>query len=339
MSTTTPVTKKPRTTPLLGTHSGTFHCDEALAIFLLRILPQYSQADLIRTRDQSKLDECTVVVDVGGVYDDSTKRYDHHQRGFTENFGNGFVTKLSSAGLVYKHFGPSILSHLLSLPPTSPTIQTLYLKLYSDFIEAIDGIDNGISSQSGPVLYRSNKTDLSSRVGSLNPRWNEPSSDEVLDEQFGHASKLAGGEFLARVDYLAKAWLPAREIVVRALEGRKDVEGSGRVIVFDEFCPWKEHLHSLETELSIPATEQPLYILYPEDTSATTKWRIQAVPKDAESFESRKALPDAWRGIRDQQLDEVSGIDGCVFVHAAGFIGGNKTKEGALKMAIKALEL
>jgi uncharacterized UPF0160 family protein len=68
------------------------------------ILPfQFSPlVDLVRTRDQAKLDTCDIVVDVGAVYDSARERYDHHQRGFTEVFGHGFVTKLSSAGLVYK---------------------------------------------------------------------------------------------------------------------------------------------------------------------------------------------------------------------------------------------
>lgn len=99
---TSPIAKKAKTSPIIGTHSGTFHADESLAVFLLRILPAYKDADLVRTRDQAKLDECTIVVDVGGVYDHAALRYDHHQRGFVENFGNDFVTKLSSAGLVYK---------------------------------------------------------------------------------------------------------------------------------------------------------------------------------------------------------------------------------------------
>lgn len=42
------------------------------------------------------------MLDVGGVSDPETDRFDHHQRGFDQNFGHGFVTKLSSAGLVYK---------------------------------------------------------------------------------------------------------------------------------------------------------------------------------------------------------------------------------------------
>ena len=42
------------------------------------------------------------MIDVGGVFDSEKDRFDHHQRGFDQTFGRGFVTKLSSAGLVYK---------------------------------------------------------------------------------------------------------------------------------------------------------------------------------------------------------------------------------------------
>lgn len=48
------------------------------------------------------MDTCDIVVDVGAVYDENLKRFDHHQRGFEEVFGHGFQTKLSSAGLIYK---------------------------------------------------------------------------------------------------------------------------------------------------------------------------------------------------------------------------------------------
>jgi len=64
---------------------------------------------------------------------------------------------------------------------------------------------------------------------------------------------------------------------------------------------------------------------------------VQCVPDGEESFVNRKSLPEAWRGIRSEELDKVSGIDGCVFVHASGFIGGNKTFEGAMQMVMAAL--
>lgn len=41
--------------------------------------------------------------------------------------------------------------------------------------------------------------------------------------------------------------------------------------------------------------------------------------------------------MRDSELSGIAGIDGCVFCHNAGFIGGNATKEGAIAMAKAAL--
>ncbi|KAF8606734.1 metal-dependent protein hydrolase [Ceratobasidium sp. AG-I] len=323
---------------VIGTHNGTFHCDEALAVYLLRQTKEYADASVTRTRDPKTLDTCDIVVDVGAVYDPEKLLFDHHQRGFTEVFGNGFKTKLSSAGLIYKHFGKEIISNQLRLPSSDPTVELLWLKLYGDFIEAIDGIDNGVLQYPQDIApaYR-NGTDLSSRVGHLNPRWNQSVDSASVDALFQQASQLTGSEFLGRLDYSANAWLPARDIVSRAFEVRTQVDASGHIILFEEFAPWKEHLFEIERSLDVPKEQKPFYVLYPDETGGN--WRIQAVPVSQDSFESRKALPEAWRGVRDAQLDEVTGIPGGIFVHASGFIGGNKTKEGALAMAHKALTL
>jgi urease accessory protein len=84
------------------THNGTHHADEALAVHLLRKLPQFSTANLTRTREKSIIDQATIVVDVGAEYDVARNRFDHHQRGFEEVFDNQHKIKLSSAGLVWK---------------------------------------------------------------------------------------------------------------------------------------------------------------------------------------------------------------------------------------------
>lgn len=323
---------------VIGTHNGTFHCDEALAVFLLRQTPTYRNADLTRTRDPALLDTCDIVVDVGAVYDESKQRFDHHQRGFEEVFGHGFTTKLSSAGLVYKHFGKEIISNHLQLAADDAKTDTLWLKIYKEFIEAIDAIDNGISQYHKDLQpkYRS-RTDLSSRVGWLNPAWNEPSDSKTVDARFDKASSLTGEEFLGRLQYYANSWLPARSLISEALSQRQNADPSGKIIIFDQFAPWKEHLFELEADKAISEEAKPIYVLYPDETASN--WRIQAIPISPDSFESRKALPEAWRGLRDENLSEVSGIDGGIFVHASGFIGGNRTKQGALFMAKKALEM
>jgi uncharacterized UPF0160 family protein len=55
------------------------YSDEALAVSLLKATKEFKGANLIRTRDATKLADCDIVVDVGGVYDPATHRYDHHQ--------------------------------------------------------------------------------------------------------------------------------------------------------------------------------------------------------------------------------------------------------------------
>ncbi|KAG6813269.1 hypothetical protein H0H92_012683 [Tricholoma furcatifolium] len=342
---------------LIGTHNGTFHCDEALAVFLLRQINKYRDADLKRTRDPAILDTCNIVVDVGAIYDEGLQRFDHHQRGFTEVFGNGFNTKLSSAGLVYKHFGKEVIANVTQLPSNDEKIETLWLKMYKEFIEAIDAIDNGISQYPNDIkpLYRS-RTDLSSRVAALNPAWNQPSDPDTVDRQFAKASQLTGEEFLGKLNYYANAWLPARDILISSVaQSKQNLDPSGKIILFEQFLPWKEHLFELEADQSSGiAPGEATYVVYPDETGGN--WRIQAVPVSPESFESRKALPEQWRGLRDEELSKASGIPGGIFVHASGFIGGgfvgpryqidvscvapgNKTKEGALQIATAALAM
>ena len=108
--------------------------------------------------------------------------------------------------------------------------------------------------------------------------------------------------------------------------------GSGKIIVLDSQCPWKDHLFDIEKETDISGSVQ--YVLY-EDTGGS--WRIQAVPIDPSSFHSRKKLLEPFMGLRDDELSEKTGIPGSIFVHASGFIGGHQTLEGAMAMAVKSL--
>ena len=42
---------------VIGTHDGSFHCDEALAVAMLKCLPEYHSAVVLRTRDPALLAE------------------------------------------------------------------------------------------------------------------------------------------------------------------------------------------------------------------------------------------------------------------------------------------
>lgn len=338
---------------------------------MLRRIPRYAGASLTRTRDPEVLATADIVVDVGAEYNPATHRYDHHQRGFDCTLttpGKVWSTKLSSAGLVYKHFGAEVIATIVAdegLPALSDAdAAAVYAKIYESFVEAVDAIDNGIpqyvsapcpasepasagtdGSAAAPpraavAVYQSS-TGLSARVGRLNGRWNEDLSDgkDPLGGPTGRflaASSMAGEEFVATVVDVVASWLPARTVVAASLDARFEADASGKVMVLSQFAPWKAHLFAAERAAG--AEGEVLYVVYQDDRGSGA-WRIQAVPPTPDSFDSRKKLPEAWRGLRDAELDKVTGVEGCVFVHASGFIGGNKTFNGVMAMAQKALVL
>ena len=63
--------------------------------------------------------------------------------------GKKWVTKLSSAGLIYLYFGKDILSAILELKKDDPVTEIIFDKVYENFVEEVDAIDNGINQYDG----------------------------------------------------------------------------------------------------------------------------------------------------------------------------------------------
>lgn len=114
--------KKPRS---LGTHNGTFHADEVSACALLLLFDLIDRAYIIRTRNQDLLDCCEFVCDVGGRYDPSSKRFDHHQADYSG--------PLSSAGMVLRY-----------LLESGKIDKAAYDAFNHSLIMGVDAHDNGI---------------------------------------------------------------------------------------------------------------------------------------------------------------------------------------------------
>ncbi len=71
MSVTSPSTTTKRKMVQIGTHNGSFHCDEALGCYLLQKSDRFKDSEVVRSRDQEVLKDLDIVIDVGGVYDPS----------------------------------------------------------------------------------------------------------------------------------------------------------------------------------------------------------------------------------------------------------------------------
>jgi len=327
---------------IIGTHSGTFQADEAMGVWMLRQVPEYRNSKVVRSRDLKVLETLDIVIDVSGVYDHSKKRYDHHQRDYDERFdsgreaSDGRCTKLSASGLVYRHYGKDVIK---AYYPTlsEENLEIVYNKVYDTLLEALDAIDTGVEmAPEGVKLLYKDATGLSSRVSRLNPRWNEVDSNgnpPDMDERFEIASKICGEDFMSILTKIVESDLPAREFVEKAILERMEIDPSGEIIKLSSGgLPWRNYLYTFEKKHSV----DPLikFVLY---TDQSGMWRVQAVTVEGKAFENRLSLPEEWRGVRDADLESVTKIPGSRFVHAAGFIGGNDTYEGALEMARVAL--
>jgi hypothetical protein len=78
------------------------------------------------------------------------------------------------------------------------------------------------------------------------------------------------------------------------------------------------------------------YVLFPTDKG---HWMVRAVPVVLKSFVLRQAMPEKWRGKNGLELEKISGIAGAIFTHHSGFLGSNKTLDGALDMARRSMSL
>ena len=166
----------------------------------------------MRTRDPNILSTCHTVVDVGGEYDSSRNRFDHHQRGFNCTMP-GYKTKLSSAGLVYLHYGQAVIAQCTGLAEDSQDVKLLHEKLYKDFVEAFDAIDNGISVYDAEEIKKAGiqkrYEDRGYGIGSVVNRYNyhheniELKSAEQLqeeeDQRFLRASEFTGEQFTSKL--------------------------------------------------------------------------------------------------------------------------------------------
>uniref|UniRef100_A0A914H2F5 Uncharacterized protein n=1 Tax=Globodera rostochiensis TaxID=31243 RepID=A0A914H2F5_GLORO len=135
--------------------------------------------------------------------------------------GLPFQTKLSSAGLIYAHYGKAVIGSILGLPAEDADVGKLYEQIYKKFVEAIDAIDNGVNQFDGLPRYQLSST-FGSRVEHCNPAWNEEAPDP--EKGFQKAMAIVEEEFEQRVRSLHTAWLPARNIVLAAVENRNEAK-------------------------------------------------------------------------------------------------------------------
>jgi uncharacterized UPF0160 family protein len=291
------------------THNLGYHADDVFSCAALSLILEKDKKEfeIIRTRDPEIIKSGDYVVDVGGEYDESNNRFDHHQKGGAGKRENGIP--YASFGLVWKKYGEIISGS-----------RHVSERIDKKLVSPIDAIDNGVEI-SKSITEGVSDYSVQNIFGILQPTWNEPF--ENVEAAFYEALPIAK-KILQREIIITQSIMLAEQKVKEAYENAPDK----RLIVLDKHYPVGDFL------LNFP---EVLYIVRPRGESGET-WGVKAVQKNSGSFENRKNLPQAWAGLRDEELQKITGVDDAIFCHNAMFLAVAKSKEGAIKLAQLALE-
>lgn len=275
-------------------HNDRFHADDVFAVATLSLL--FGDVNITRTRDERLFESADFVLDVSGIYD-REKYFDHHQKEGAGKRDNGIP--YASFGLVWNHFGQKLCESL-------EAHQIVDDKL----VQTVDAGDNGC------LIYESLEDysvyGISDMVEAFNPSWKE---DADYDTQFIKALEIAK-KILEREIKRANDKASAIPLVLEAYEKSSDK----RILVLEEFMPFKEVLSE---------KEEVLYVVSP--SKLDDSWRVNAI--QSEAFVNKKDLPKEWAGLRDEELQKVSGVSDARFCHRNLFMAVAGSKEGAIKLA------
>jgi uncharacterized UPF0160 family protein len=280
------------------THGGIFHADEVFATAILEmVIDDLTVCRVFKVPDN--LSTNVILYDIGGG------KFDHHQKGGNGSRENGIP--FSSAGLIWKEYGPRILKD--SVAP-----EYIFKAVDCRLISGIDAIDNGDLPK---IEYPTSPLSISRIISMMNPRWDETKDS---DTSFVEAVQLAT-HILNMVisDATSKAY--AMCIVEEAIS-----KAEGTVMVLQQFVPWQECV----IKSTNPKASDILYVVYPSNRGG---YNVQAVPDTIGGTGQRKPLPADWRGLNGPMLQEATGIQTATFCHNVGFICGADSFEDALALA------
>jgi uncharacterized UPF0160 family protein len=308
---------------LIVTHGGKFHADDAWAVATLHVL--YPGADLVRTRDQAIIDSADFVIDVGGIWDPATGRFDHHQKGFSGARPSG--VPYASAGLVWRDYGARCVAALAAAHTgqqlSDESAQQIAWAIDADIVQYLDLSDVG-AAKNAPGGYG-----LSAVVSGYNPNW--------MDEErlgYGEAAdayRLA--QFRRAMDFLADVMANAVKYRVGATLALEQVrqaevlEGGRLLYLRNSALPWS----------SVVRKEMPKVLFVISHNLNEQRHMLHTVPATADTFEARADLPASWAGLRDAELAAVTGVPDAGFCHNGRFIAAAKSYEGIYAMALQAL--
>jgi uncharacterized UPF0160 family protein len=289
----------------LLTHNSSFHADDIFAAACLLIYfnnYKKQKTEIIRSRDPEIIKTGDVVFDVGMKYDPDKNLFDHHQ---SEGAGvrGEFNIPYSSFGLIWKHFGLELVEN-----------RQIHQIIDEKFVQHICADDTASVDFSIPTTgWKIWTLDRIFKLFYPENIDDQQASDKAFLECVDVAKKI-----LEKVIKKETQKFEDTKFILQKYSELKDK----RIMILDKFRFWSD---------AVKETPELLYIIFPDLNKEV--YRIRAVPDPENEINSKKALPEPWRGFWRDELAEITKLPKANFVHNSGFLGAANDLDTAIKMA------
>jgi len=263
-------------------------------VFATSMVLMVEEHEVIRSREQEIIDQADIVLDVGAEYDIERQRFDHHQNSFTEERDDG--TPYATAGLIWEAFATKIFASKGLIDAEQVKYATKWVD--DKLIKDIDAVDNG-------MYLEDPRPSVSMIIGMMNEPSDEP---ELQEEAFKKAVNFTTDIMHNIVDAAVKEAEVAAE-----LEAYLETLEDG-ILILDKNLPYKDFI-SRHPEVK--------RVVYPRNEE---QFGVYCNGRD-------NHLPERFRGLRDEELNQVSGLNDMIFCHKSGFMCVTLSQESALFMA------
>ena len=279
------------------THAGNFHADDVFSTVLMERL--FDNITLIRLNDYQ--DDGTKI-----AYDIGLGKFDHHGALYDKKRANGI--HYCGFGLLWQEYG---LKYLRKIKVEHP--EKVFEIIDELLVIQIDAFDNGEYNIDAPF----NIYTLAGLIEQFRPKIGK-SEDE--NESFLKAVSFADTIFEQILnDAIGKVY------AITEIEKKKKTI-KDKILVLDEYIPYEYAIFKLGFDIN--------FVVYPSNRGC---WAAHIVPTKYKGFTPKIPFKQEWAGLKDEELQKVSGIKTAHFCHKKLFLATADTKEDAIEFIYKTI--
>lgn len=279
------------------THAGNFHADDVFSTVLMERL--FDNITLIRLNDYQ--DDGTKI-----AYDIGLGKFDHHGALYDKKRANGI--HYCGFGLLWQEYG---LEYLRKIKVEHP--EKVFEIIDELLVIQIDAFDNGEYNIDAPF----NIYTLAGLIEQFRPKIGK-SEDE--NESFLKAVSFADTIFEQILnDAIGKVY------AITEIEKKKKTI-KDKILILDEYIPYEYAIFKLGFDID--------FVVYPSNRGC---WAAHTVPTKYKGFTPKIPFKQEWAGLKDEELQKVSGIKTAHFCHKKLFLATADTKEDAIEFIYKTI--